>query len=200
MSASPVLLNPAQLTPHRTVRITPHRSVRIVWLPVFCGLVSICFTSTVFMGGSHTQVWVNAVWQTVLGNWHFRMIGDVNEYLRKTGHFFGYGVISLLFRNAWYSSARAMRWVKKGLLMPFAASSAVASTFVIGCLDEWHQTFLPGRVGCLRDALLDTAGALFLNLVIWTIYTKKCHKTSSEPAISGLHLSTQACRGSNPSR
>jgi VanZ family protein len=52
-------------------------------------------------------------------------------------------------------------------LTPFAAFFAIASTFAVACLDEWHQTFGPGRVGSLHDALLDAAGAIFLNAIFW---------------------------------
>lgn len=165
MSASPVLFNPAQ--PART------RNARSEWLPVVYALVFISFTSTTFMGGSHTQILVNAVWKAVLGTWHWNLTGPVNGIGRKVGHFFGYGVVSLIFRNAWYKSARALSWVARTWLTPFAASFAVASTFVVACLDEWHQRFLPGRVGSLRDALLDACGAIVLNAIFWTTMARR---------------------------
>lgn len=161
MSTSPMLLNPS--------RVTPRRSVRLEWLPVLYALTFICFTSTAFMGGARTQMLVDAVWKPLLGNWRWDLTGPVNEFCRKTGHFFGYGLVSLLFRNAWYKSARAFAWVMRSWLTPFAATLAVVSTFCVGCLDELHQRYVPGRVGSIRDALLDAAGALFLNLLVWAL-------------------------------
>jgi VanZ family protein len=125
------------------------------------------------MGGSHTQVVVSAVWQAVFGDWHFKAAANLNEVLRKVGHFFGYGMISLLFRNAWFRTLRLFPWFARTSLVQLAGQLAVLSTFLVGCLDEWHQTFLPGRVGCLRDALLDTTGALVLNVAFWALYIRK---------------------------
>ena len=126
------------------------------------------------MGGSHTQVLVDHVWRALLGTWHRNITGTVNEVIRKVGHFFGYGAIGLLFRNAWHSSIRAhlvainhrwlgSRWLSSRVMLS-ASGLSVLSTFVVAGLDEWHQRYLPGRVGSLRDVLLDTTGALALNL------------------------------------
>ncbi|HEY4378983.1 MAG TPA: VanZ family protein [Acidobacteriaceae bacterium] len=153
--------------------VTPRRSLRSEWLPVLCAMIFICFTSTSFMGGGTTQKLVNAVWQVLLGHWHWDLTGPVNEACRKTGHFFGYGIIGLIFSNAWYKSAQAFAWVVRSWLTPFAATLAVVSTFFVACLDEWHQRFLPGRVGSMRDALLDAAGAIFLNLLIWAFRARR---------------------------
>jgi VanZ family protein len=135
----------------------------------------VCFTSTSFMGGSHTQVLVDHVWNALLGTWHRNSTAIVNEVIRKVGHFFGYGAIGLLFRNAWHSSIRAhlaainYRWLGSRLMLS-ASGLSILSTFVVAGLDEWHQRYLPGRVGSLRDVLLDTAGALALNLALWTLW------------------------------
>jgi VanZ family protein len=164
MSTPPVLLPFSHIAPNRTAS-NP-------WVPVLLSLVFICFTSTSFMGGSHTQVLVDDVWRAFLGKWHWDITGTVNEVIRKVGHFFGYGMVGLSFRNAWHGSIRthvlAMtgRWSAMRWMVPASALS-VASTFVVASLDEWHQRFVPGRVGSFRDVLLDTAGALLLNLVFW---------------------------------
>jgi VanZ family protein len=145
-------------------------------LPVLGALAFISFTSTNFMGGSHTQIVLDAVWKTFLGSWHWDLTGAVNVYCRKVGHFIGYGLVSLIFRNAWYKSAQAFAWVTGSWLTPFAASLAVASTFTVACLDELHQTFLATRVGSLHDALLDTAGAICLNVLFWSIRARNRRK------------------------
>jgi VanZ family protein len=163
MSASPVLFNSSQ------IQVAPLRDVRSKWLPVLFSIIFVCFTSTTFMGGSHTQVVLDAVWKAALGTWHWNATGPVNEYLRKAGHFIGYGIIGIFFRNAWSSTVRVVRnWI-----MPVSASLGVVSTFAVACLDEWHQRYLPGRVGSMRDALLDAAGALFLNLLVWAVRARR---------------------------
>ena len=41
---------------------------------------------------------------------------------------------------------------------------AFAFAAVFAATDEWHQTFVPGRDGCVRDVLIDTGGALLAAL------------------------------------
>jgi VanZ family protein len=162
----PMKLSPAIRTP----------GARKHWLPVVCALIFICFTSTTFMGGNNTGAVVSAVWKAFFGTGHMAIAAEINLVGRKVGHFLGYGIIGLIFRNAWYKSARVFSWVTKTWLTPFAAVLAVASTLAVGSLDEYHQIFLPGRVGCVHDALLDTSGAIFLNVVFWTVTTYQQRK------------------------
>jgi VanZ family protein len=149
---------------------------RDAWMPVLLTILFICFTSTKFMGGGTSQIVVDAIWKKVLGTAHWNLTGPVNWTLRKTGHFFGYGVVGLIFRKAWYRSAEALSWVMRSWLTPFASSLAVASTFLVACLDEWHQRFVPGRVGSIRDAMIDALGALLLNVFVWEIRVYRSKK------------------------
>lgn len=145
----------------------PRRSVRSEWIPVLCALGFVAFTSTTFMGGSNTQIWLTHLWKSFFGNWNLQWLGPMNGIGRKVGHFFGYGSIGLLFRKAWYSTMRAYAIAFGSRLVFLSAMLGVASTFFLASLDEWHQRFLPGRVGCVRDVMVDTIGALFLTLVLW---------------------------------
>jgi VanZ family protein len=174
MSAAPL---PLMLMPAK--RSTP---VRKYWVPVACTLIFICFTSTTFMGAANSQIVVSGVWKALFGNWHANLLGEINGVVRKTGHFFGYGTVGLIFRDAWYKTARAFSLVVKSWLNPFAGFLAVVSTFIVGSLDEYHQMFTPGRVGCLHDALLDTAGSLALNIFFLAIWTRRNRKKSFEAA------------------
>jgi len=42
------------------------------------------------------------------------------------------------------------------------AGLAIACTFLIASLDEWHQSFSLARTGKFGDVVLDTCGALLL--------------------------------------
>ena len=91
------------------------------------------------------------------------MFGDVDpgrfevfhHILRKTGHFLGYGILGYLWFRAFIGTLQ--RWT------PLAcAALAIAFTFVVASLDEWHQSFLPDRTGQFKDVVLDVSGALVL--------------------------------------
>jgi VanZ family protein len=174
MAASPVLL-----TPHR---IAPSHSVRSHWIYVLFSVVFVACTSNRYFGGMYSGVVVNAVWRAVLGPWHYEMRGEANEVLRKVGHFFGYGIVGLIFRSAWYSSARAFAWVTQRWLTLFASALAVLSTFLLACLDEWHQHYVPGRVGSVRDAMIDASGALVLSVFVWELRVYRRNKVLPKSA------------------
>nr|WP_106784561.1 VanZ family protein [Lysinibacillus timonensis] len=73
----------------------------------------------------------------------------VEFLIRKGTHFIGYGLIGVLC----YLFYRKFN-------LKFAVVYAISTTFMVACLDEYHQTFVPGRTGVFQDVLLDTAGAI----------------------------------------
>jgi VanZ family protein len=158
MATSPVQFFPTQ----------PRPSYKI-WLPVLCGLMVICFESTPQMGGSTTGKWLTELWPRMLAKWEPATFGLVHHLLRKLGHLTGYGTLGLLLRRAWHSSMR-MYLKLMGSRLIFASSTlSVLFTFVVGCLDEWHQSILPGRSSSFRDVLIDTSGAILFNVIFWTV-------------------------------
>jgi VanZ family protein len=50
-----------------------------------------------------------------------------------------------------------------------AMALAVLSTFLVASADEWHQSFLMGRVSTPYDVLLDTTGAILFNVALLKI-------------------------------
>ena len=93
-------------------------------------------------------------------------LGFVNFAGRKVGHFFGYGTIGLMFRRAWYHSLRSYVLAFRGTAILVSSVLGIVSTFALASLDEWHQMFLPGRASSFHDVMVDTAGALFLTIVV----------------------------------
>lgn len=87
--------------------------------------------------------------------WHF--------YIRKTGHFVGYFVLSVLLFRAWRLTlpVPGARWSIQWARIAFFMTALVAS------LDEWHQTFLPSRTGLVSDVLLDSLAALVAQTAIF---------------------------------
>lgn len=72
--------------------------------------------------------------------------------VKKTAHVVEYIVLYYLLFRAW--SNRSERVSRK----MFVWSIAVAVLYALS--DEWHQTFVPGREGTLRDVGFDTIGVL----------------------------------------
>ena len=60
----------------------------------------------------------------------------LHTILRKAGHFLGYGIFGYFwFRALSATIQKSTRFISAGL--------AIACTFLIASLDEWHQSFSP---------------------------------------------------------
>lgn len=78
----------------------------------------------------------------------------VEFLIRKLTHFIGFGCIALGLYFAWGKRR-------------FAAIIAIIGTTLIAMLDEFRQSFTPGRTMSGQDVLVDTAGAIvFVGAVV----------------------------------
>lgn len=81
-------------------------------------------------------------------SWPSLKFGPDDLALDKIAHFSAYAVLAALSLRATLSPRR------------FAtAASVVLGVSLLGAVDEWHQSFIPGRSMSLADWLADTAGA-----------------------------------------
>lgn len=85
-----------------------------------------------------------------------------NAMLRKTGHFVGYFILSVLLFRSWRATFPRLstRWCLQWAALAFLSTALVAS------LDEWHQSFLPSRTGTFRDVVLDSSAALVAQVLL----------------------------------
>lgn len=75
----------------------------------------------------------------------------VHFLIRKGAHFTEYAVLGSLWSNVFSTYPRLNRH-----LLPTAASASVISA----ALDEFHQSFVRGRVPAVTDVLIDSVGGL----------------------------------------
>jgi len=78
--------------------------------------------------------------------------------LWKTAHVVEYGILMGL---VW----RAFNNVEVLWISPFACS--FAASFLFAALDEYHQTFVPGREGKQADVVVDSLGMLVASGALW---------------------------------
>ena len=52
-------------------------------------------------------------------------------------------------------------------------------TVLYACSDDFHQLFIPGRAGQIRDVCIDSTGALIMLLIIYFILKRKDKKIGS---------------------
>ena len=77
---------------------------------------------------------------------------NLNHFVRKGAHFCAYAPLSvlvyLLIKEYGFKNIHAMIF-------------AVSLSGLYACTDEFHQTFVKGRAGEIRDVGIDTIGAFF---------------------------------------
>ena len=130
------------------------------WLPVALGVGVIALESTTWFGAEHTSVPFRWLYQALFGPVNDTEWGVVHFYLRKSGHFLGYGLLALAWLRAWWLTLPKSVFVTDALL-------ALLGTAMTASADELHQTFLPGRTGTPWDVLIDCSGAITLQLLVY---------------------------------
>jgi VanZ family protein len=122
------------------------------WLPVVMGVVVIVIESTATFGANRTAGPIRWLLQLIFGRLSDSTFDTIHHIVRKSGHFVGYGLISLTWLRAW-------RMTNPGRRFFAHAALALLGTGLLASWDEWHQSFLPNRGSSPWDVLLDCVGA-----------------------------------------
>ncbi len=133
------------------------------WIATILWLIVIAIESTTYLSAHNTSRilypllhFLFGVSHTRFEHWHF--------YIRKGGHVFGYGLLSILLFRAWREtlpSIRNSRWTLRW------AAIAVVGTTLVASLDEWHQSYIPSRTGTVHDVILDTCAGVAAQILVF---------------------------------
>ncbi len=132
------------------------------WWPVAVGICVIALESSQWGGANETSGPLRTIYQALFGHVSDARWEIVHHYIRKSGHFIGYGLIGLAWLRAWWMSLPHSEFLQDALL-------ALLGTAVIASADEYHQSFLPNRTSSPWDVLLDCTGALVLQLLVYVV-------------------------------
>ncbi len=125
-----------------------------IWLPVVLWTMIIA-TESLFGSAANTGPLLKGALTWLFGAVDPVVFDRLHAALRKGGHFLGYGIFGYLWLRAFSATFPNGARLICGAL-------AIACTFFIASLDEWHQSFSPSRTGHFGDVVLDTCGALLL--------------------------------------
>ena len=135
------------------------------------GVSVIALESTSYLGADHTTGPFRWIWEHIFGPVPDARWDVFHIYIRKTGHFVGYGTMGLLWLRAWWMTLPRANFLLDAVL-------ALFGTAVVAIADESHQSFIANRKGIPSDVLLDCCGAfvlLFLVYVAFRIAATKRH-------------------------
>lgn len=122
-----------------------------IWAAVISAFSTGLFTD------QHTSSVIIPVLHWIFPKASYHALLLMHHYIRKTGHFVEYFVFSLLI-------LRAIRAGREDTRLTWAL---VAILIVAGyaALDEFHQSFVPGRTPMITDVLLDTSGGTTAQII-----------------------------------
>lgn len=128
---------------------------RLLWwiaVILWCAAIYL-FTASPVSTGSHTQAIIEHATSASSS-----AAVTANVIIRKSAHVLVFGLLSVLV-------AMALRGVRGSLFIAWLFAACY------GALDEFHQSFVPGRAAAATDAAIDAAGAL-LAMMLFGLYAK----------------------------
>lgn len=101
------------------------------------------------------------------------LINLLNHFIRKLAHFCEYAILSGAIGFHLSVLKKKGKWL-------FFIPSILAALYSV--TDEFHQTFVPGRSGQIRDVLIDTSGAVagaLLFMLAFALFSKRRKKKAA---------------------
>ncbi|OIK13167.1 hypothetical protein BIV60_14555 [Bacillus sp. MUM 116] len=84
------------------------------------------------------------------------LIDELNFLIRKASHLSAFGILAFLLYKVMGSYRFA--WLV---------------AFLYAMTDEWHQSFMPGRMASVKDVLIDGSGALIFLFLTYLVRRKR---------------------------
>lgn len=88
----------------------------------------------------------------------------IHLYVRKAAHMTEYFLLALSLQLP------LAAWLSKLAFWKTRIVTGFVCTVILAALDEFHQTFVPGRSGNLLDVCIDSTGAVLASLCLYFIY------------------------------
>ena len=133
------------------------------WWPAIAWAIVISLFSTGTFTSENTGRFIIPALHWMFPHAAMATLGLVHHYIRKTGHLTEYFILSLLL-------LRGIRGDRKGVRVEWALA-AVGIVLCYAALDEFHQSFVPGRTPAISDVMLDTCGGILAQAVVGAIAT-----------------------------
>jgi VanZ family protein len=155
--------------------LTDWRLALRTWVPAVAWTVFTLGTSADIFSAKHTGGIVIWFFRTFLPNVDPRYWDITHTFLRKTAHFLNYGLLSWF----WFRAARFWQLRERSLAWKYSwALWGIGLTALTAIAEETIETFIPSRDGSVSDVLLDTAGAICVQMIILLVWRSRRRKLS----------------------
>ena len=104
----------------------------------------------------------------------------LNYSIRKLAHIVEYAILAYLWFRSLYPKPKQFK--------P-AVFYSVLLSILYAITDEWHQSFVPNRLGIWTDVVWDTAGAIIMGILLW--YVNHWGKEKTRQKLLGIQEGEQ---------
>jgi VanZ family protein len=143
------------------------------WWPALLWAGFIFSMSTDAFSQDHTSQFIEPFLRWLLPHFTRHQIIHIHHIIRKCAHFTEYFIFCVLL-------FRAIRGVRIGWHWTWGITALIIAAGY-ACLDEIHQAFVASRTATPWDSLLDSIGAFFAYLVLFTYFHLRKPTSSSTP-------------------
>ncbi len=129
------------------------------WWPAIVWAIAISGFSTGAFTSENTSRFIIPVLRFLLPHVSVDTLAFLHHIIRKCAHFTEYFIFSLLVLRGFRAAEKGtrLRWALLTVLIVAGYAS----------LDEFHQSFVPGRTPALTDVLIDTIGGAAAQFAAW---------------------------------
>ncbi|MHB8527548.1 MAG: VanZ family protein [Candidatus Acidiferrales bacterium] len=125
--------------------------------PLFLWAALIWILSTHWFTAANTSRFIFPILRFLFPHAPFIFLIHAHDFIRKCAHVTEYFIFGLLL-------LRTIRNRRPGFRLSWALA-AILIVFAYACVDELHQSFVPGRGVEFSDVLLDAAAGAFAQIV-----------------------------------
>jgi len=122
------------------------------WWPAIIWAIAISGFSTGAFTSDNTSRIIVPVLHWLLPHVSPATLYELHHLIRKCAHLTEYFILSLLI-------VRGIRGGRPGARLTWSLA-AIAAVACYASLDEFHQSFVPGRTAAVTDVLIDTTGGI----------------------------------------
>jgi len=122
------------------------------WWPAIAWAILISMFSTRVFTAENTGRIIVPLLHWIFPRISMETLFVIHHYIRKCAHFTEYFIWGLLL-------LRGIRGERRGVKLAWALV-AICIVFCYASLDEFHQSFVPGRTPAFHDVLIDTSGGM----------------------------------------